>query len=376
MPLTKLLLPMLGGMLLGGGGAALLIGLGGLATVKGWLQWPRLTGLDSLALAGYALAAVLLHELGHMFGGRRAGMRLLMFAAGPVKLVRTPTGLRWSRHSLRHGLLGFVMMLPDPDRPFGPQFRGLIAGGPLASLLCLLAAGLLALPLEGRAEFHAVAFAAFSAFVFAITAIPMRLGGMETDGFQWRDQRRGGPRAELKAVILSLSGQSVSGIRPRDLDGALIARGVALAEQIGDDPAQAALAASPRLFAALHADDRGDSEARDLHMERIAAHARSMAPAPRAQFAPELAYHAARIGELQAARAWWALAAGGISEARTRQRVDAMIAAAEGRADDARAALQRARAQLADTMDPGGAKWSADQLDRIEARLSQTAAAV
>jgi hypothetical protein len=369
-PLAKLLRSLLFGMLVGAGGAAAMIALVRSSRASGWLQWPSLGPVDWLLLAASALAAVLLHEVGHLLGGRRGGMRLLMFAIGPLKLAQTEHGLRWSRHSLRHGLLGFVMMIPDAAKPFAAQYRQLIAGGPVVSLVCLIGAALLALPFDGRAGFHLLAFATFSAVVFAMTALPMRANGYETDGFQWRDLRRGGPRTELKSLILALTSQSISGIRPRDLDAALIERAIGFADQIGTCPTQAALAAGPHLFAALHADDRGDSAARDQQMQRVAAHARTMPPAMRAQYATELAYHAARSGQPRVARDWLALSNGAISEPQTRLRVDAMLAAAEGRDEDARRALQRARALLPQSIDPGGAKWVRDQLDRIESQLA------
>jgi hypothetical protein len=369
-PAAKLLRSLLFGMLMGAGGAMAAIAVMRSARAASWLQWPSLGPVDWLLLAASAVAAVLLHEVGHLLGGRRGGMQLLMFAVGPLKVAQTAQGLRWSRHSLRHGLLGFVMMMPDPARPIAAQYRQLIAGGPVASLVCLLAAALLALLLDGRGGFHAAAFAAFSAVVFLMTALPMRVGGFETDGFQWRDHGRGGPRAELKSLVLALTSQSISGIRPRDLDAALIARSIALAEQIGTDAIQAPLAAGPHLFAAMHADDRGDCATRDQQMEQVAAHARAMPPAMRAQYAPELAFQAARSRQAAIARDWLALAAGAIGEPQTRLRVDAMLAAAEGRDADALNAVQRARALLSQSMDPGGAKWAADQLDRIEAQLS------
>lgn len=335
-----------------------------------FLELPPLGAWDLLALAGSALAAVLLHELGHLLGGLRGGMRLLMLAMGPLRITRGRHGLQVSRHSLRHGILGFVSMLPDPARPFVPQFRNLAAGGPLASLACVMVAALLAVPLDGRAEFHAFGFAAFSAIALLMTAIPMRVGGMETDGAQLLDLARGGIGTQVKALLLGLAGQSISGVRPRDLDATLIARGLALVDG-GDRAIDPALAAFLHLLAALRADDLGDTAAWDRHMAVVAQHANAMQPAVRAQFAVELACHAARGGDVAAARGWLQHAAGGIVEHGDRKRAEAAIAVLDHRHDDARHAIDAARASLSRSIDPGGALWAADQLDRLEARLER-----
>ena len=320
-----------------------------------------------VSVLAWLAVAVFLHELGHALGGRAAGMRPLMFAAGPVRVTRTVHGWQWSRHSLRHGLLGFVSMLPDPSRPFAPQLRALAAGGPLASLACAVVAGVAAISLDGALRFHALAFMATSLLVLVMTAVPMRVGGMETDGAQLLDLARGGRGTQVKAIVMGLTAQSLSGVRPRDLDGRLISEGVALAE--GDPTLDPSMRAFPLLLAALHADDAGDTGERDTRMARVAGLVSDVLPAMRAQFALELAWHAAMRGDVDAAVAWRAEAVGGITDACDRHRVDAAISYLEGKADDARRSMRAAREGLQRNWDPGGAKWARDQLDRLEARL-------
>ncbi len=318
-------------------------------------------------LAWMALA-VFLHELGHALGGRLCGMRPLMFAAGPVRVTRTAHGWQWSRHSLRHGLLGFVSMLPNPLRPFAPQLRALAAGGPLASFACAVVAGVAAMSLDGTPRFHALAFIATSAVVLVMTAVPMRVGGMETDGAQLLDLARGGRGAQVKAIVMGLTVQSLSGVRPRDLDARLISEGLALAD--GDPGLDPGIRAFPLMLAALQADDAGDTATRDMRMARVAALVADMPAAMRAQFALELAWHAAMCGDADAAVAWRTEAAGGITDASDRHRVEAAIAHLQGQADDARRAIRAARDGLHRSWDQGGAQWAGDQLDRLEARLA------
>jgi hypothetical protein len=320
-------------------------------------------GADVALFAIWALLAVVLHELGHLAGGLYGGMRFLMFAAGPLRVVRTAAGLQLARHPLRSGLLGFVFMVPDPARPFAPQFRALVAGGPAVSLLCLIAGAGLAASNNGTAALHAGVFAALSALVLAATAIPMRVGGFETDGEQLRDLIRGGTRTELKSLLLALLGQSASGVRPRDLEGTLVSRAIELADAHAEgDPAYAAFV---HLIAAVRADDGGDVAARDRHFAAVAAHARALPAAVRAQLALELAYDAARGSRVDVAREWLKQSRGGIVEPADRARTEAAIALAEGRQHDAHDAIARARAGLARACDAGFAQWARDELDRM-----------
>ena len=328
-----------------------------------------LDGRDFVLFVLSGLLAVLLHELGHLLGGLAGGMRLLMFAVGPLRVVRTAGGLRFGRHSLRSGVLGFVSMLPDPARPFGPQFGALVAGGPAASLVCALAGLAVALASGGTVAMHASAFAIFCTLALLITAIPMRIGGFQNDGEQVRDLMRGGTGAQLKSMLLALIAQSVSGTRPRDLDTAILTRALELA----DAPAQRdpALGAFVHLVAGMSADDRADIALRDRHYEAVAEAAHRLPPPMRAQLAGELAYHAARSGRAETAREWMGHVRGAITDAGNRARIDAAIALAEGRHDAARAAIARARAELKRPYDEGGALWARDELDRLVARLPQ-----
>ena len=273
-------------------------------------------------------------------------------------------------------------MLPDPSRPFVPQFRSsavpqfrssavpqfrsLAAGGPLASLACVLAGAMATGALEGRAALYAAAFAGLSPLVLLMTAILMRIGGMETDGVQLRDLARGGVATQVTSVVLALAGQSIAGVPPRDLDGALLARGLELAD--GNDTLEPALAGYPHLLAALHADDLGDAAGYDRHMARVAVLACAMQPPARAvRDRVGLPCRARRQRRGGADRI--SHAAGGIVESSDRYRAEAAVAVLEQRHPDARNALAQARAGLARSIDPGGALWAGDQLDRLEAQL-------
>ena len=330
-----------------------------------------LSGWDTaLVLLWFALAVVL-HEIGHLVGGLRSGMSPLMIAFGPLRLTRGASGWRCSRQSLLHGLLGFVAMLPDGARPFVPQFRSLVLGGPLASLLLALLAAAAALPLQGRAEFHALALAACSTLILVMTATPLRVAGIQTDGAQLLDLARGGIGTQLKAIVLALSGQSVAGLRPRDLDADLIARGLALVDT-APDRAEPMLVAALHLLAAFHADDHGDAAATDVHMAAVLRLADGLQGIARAQFATELAWHAARNGNAAAAIAWLAQVRGGVGEPSDRLRAQAAIALAQQDFDAAIAQARAALDALPHSYDRGGAVWAEERLHGLIEQAQRT----
>ena len=365
----RVLIPMLVGAGVGVGVVLLAIALPRRFGYEATALISALDGRDFVLFALWGLLAVLLHELGHLLGGLAGGMRLLMFAVGPLRVTRTAGGLRFGRHSLRSGVLGFVSMLPDPARRFAPQYGALIAGGPATSFICALAGLAVALANDGLVAVHASAFAIFCTLALLITAIPMRIGGFQNDGEQVRDIMRGGTGAQLKSLLLALIAQSVSGTRPRDIDSAILTRALELA----DAPAQRdpALGAFVHLVAGISADDGGDIARRDRLYEAVAEAAHGLPPPMRAQLAGELAYHAARGGRAETAREWMGHVRGAITDAGNSARIDAAIALAEGRHDAARAAIARARTALERTYDEGLALWARDELDRLAARLPQ-----
>src|SRR5687767_7854107 len=89
------------------------------------------------------MLVIVVHELGHALVGRRAGLRLVWFAAGPVMIDLG--GRRRVRRSPLGGLAGGFVAFDVGDLPDEQAARGLrrmSAGGPLTNLglacLCLV----------------------------------------------------------------------------------------------------------------------------------------------------------------------------------------------------------------------------------------------
>ena len=98
-----------------------------------------LNAFDLLALPLSLFLVVLVHELGHLAGGRLRGMRFLLLIVGPLRLRRTVSGLKldWFLRGDTFG--GLAAAMPTKDRIGAREFLPLVIGGPFASLLLALA---------------------------------------------------------------------------------------------------------------------------------------------------------------------------------------------------------------------------------------------
>jgi len=312
------------------------------------------------------LVVIVIHEAGHWAGGRLGGMRLILMTVGPLRLTHEPGGWRLGLFLRSGGFGGLTVMAPGADRPIAQQLRPMIAGGPLASLLLSMAGLVLLVATSGRVALYGGAIAVVSGLVLAVTAIPLRIGGFPNDGAQWRDLRRGGRSAQLRSVLAALSAQSLSGIRPRELDGAALAHAHAL-----DDGSEPLCTAGLHYLDYVVGCDRGDAAAAGHALDRIAARIDEIPQGLRQAYAIELAYfEAAERGDAAKAQAWMSRARGGLVEPASRARAAAALALAEGRHDAAREALDEAERALSRQFDRGGAELLGDQLRALRERLA------
>lgn len=312
------------------------------------------------AIAVYYLC-VLVHEGGHLLGGLAGGARWLMITVGPLRVTRSNGRLHLDTFLRTGGFGGLTVVLPDTSRPMPPQLRLLIAGGPIASLVLALAGLAVAQLAQGRVATYGAFVLAISGLLFALTVIPFRMQGFRNDAAQLLQLWRGGSGVELRQVLLVLGGQSLSGVRPRDLDDALLQRAFAL-----DDGDDTVLAVSTHHFAYLQAWDRGDMAAADRHLSAIAAAYDGLPQGLRQMFAVELAFfHAQHHRDADAARAWLARGEGGLVEPAQRETARAALALLEARTQDALRHVGKAEVALSRHYDPGSAKLLADTLSEL-----------
>jgi Peptidase family M50 len=173
--------------------------------------------LGMLAIVPIIYGVIVAHELGHLIGGKLAGMQLQMFAAGPVLITRSRDGmqLELNRHWQMWG--GMVALTPNGRANVGRQLICVIAGGPLMSLLLgiSLVFGAMMLP-AGTAKFLMILGGITSCVIGAATLIPNTAASFPSDGRQILDLLRGGTLATQHQAMMRIIAADNAGTRPSD----------------------------------------------------------------------------------------------------------------------------------------------------------------
>lgn len=333
---------------------------------SGGRKVPAVFALACLPLSW--LIAVGLHELGHLVGGWLIGGRFLLWIAGPIKAVRTPSGIRWGWNRTLNTAGGMAACLPaDCSRLTVSQLTVMILGGPVASLL---SAGVTAslvpmVPANGgaAAEWLGILLAltaAFSLLIAVATTVPFTAGGFKSDGRRAWDLCRSGPRRDQEIAMVILSMQLLGGTRPRDLDQDLLRRSL----QLGDGSAYDLYA---RLHAYEHAADCGEWDEARRHLEAIVAGEASLAPLIASATRCEYAWLVATRGsDPPLARAWLESAGPMDFDPATRLRAESAVLLAEGSTEAAHGkAIEGLKALDRRTLSPVRNPFAADALERL-----------
>lgn len=330
-----------------------------------------LNAFDLLALPLSLFLVVLVHELGHLAGGRLRGMRFLLLIVGPLRLRRTVSGLKLDCFLRGDTFGGLAAAMPTKDRIGAREFLPLVIGGPFASLLLALAGFATAYALDGRWAAHAGILGVLSFLIFLVTAIPMRAGGFLSDGMQFVELLRGGPAVEQRTLLVAAYAQSLAGVRPRDRDASLLERGLALA---GHEPMRDVALQWMAYQAAL---DRRDLDGAADWIDRVADGYDAYPAGFREALACDVAYFAARYrGDLPAALTWSERAKGGMVETAARALTEAAIALARDDATAATAAVERGESALREIGDAGTIPLLQDELRALRADAQARSAAM
>lgn len=332
--------------------------------------------LDVWTLAALPLAwwlVVLVHELGHLLGGRLAGMRPLMLFAGPlhVDFGADRTRLRYNRVAGTFG--GLAACIPGADST-RRGYAALVAGGPLASLLLgavLLPLGVVLGDWAGGMLF---ATGAVSVVIGCATLLPLRAGGFMSDGGQLLGMARGDAETTARLALATLMAQSASGVRPRDWDPQLLLEATASA----DEPTLHLVSALLRASRAEDLEDTAQAEAQWRMVADLLADpgpGRIADASRRGAMVPLAAWIATAHDDADAARAWLEAGRGGFGDPAVSAAAEAAVRRAEGDLDGAARALAEARAALPRVRDRGGAIALGASLDRLAARLGTQGAA-
>jgi hypothetical protein len=203
-----------------------------------WYRWAERQGLERqpywislLEIEAAILVNVFCHELGHVFAGWAAEMKLWTFAVGPLRfsLRSGKWGCEFSPAGLWGG--GAAGLVPTHLRDIRSRQVFMIAAGPVASLITAILATAVALTAPGNAWEPAWKFftwlATFAWVSAVVNCIPMRPQDQYSDGAQIYQLLSGGPWADYHMAFSMVSSSLATPLRPRDFDVAILNRAAA-----------------------------------------------------------------------------------------------------------------------------------------------------
>lgn len=322
-----------------------------------------LNAWDLALLPVWFFVVIGIHELGHLAGGLRRGMRFLLLIVGPFQFSQSASGIRFSWAFNLGTFGGLAAAMPNPDRPMQPQMLSLIAGGPLASLVLALASGTVFMASDGRLAVHALVIGLMSVLIFLATAIPSRMGGFMSDGRQFIELLRNGESVMARQRMTSLMAQSLSGMRPRDWDADWLQDECA---QSTVDPVQKVAIRQMAFAVAL---DSGNRAQTHEHAEWLAANYTDYPLGFQQSLCIELGLFALSNGNIASAKQWHAQSKGGVVDKSRRALFEAELALADGDLGLARKFAADAQKSLHKGMDAGITVMTTERLTQLQSKL-------
>jgi len=221
-----------GGALFGGVVASLTISaLGGDVDLP-TISTSHLISMIALMALSVGLAP-LLHEVGHLVGGRLAGYRFMGLIWGPIRLLRTSGRLEFGFNKSLSLAGGIAICVPQDGVSRKRELVLFIAGGPAASLLvgaAALGVVVLAFPPSVWVNSPTITIAGLVMGVFGlaslaigfITSLPIPGALVPSDGAQLLRLAKGGAAQRREAAVRALTGLSLSGEAPENWPSSLI----------------------------------------------------------------------------------------------------------------------------------------------------------
>lgn len=189
-------------------------------TLTTWSIGQLMGRLGLLLLISFLAIGV--HELGHALLGKWQGFQFQWLTVGPFRWQREgkQIRLRWNTSLAAAG--GLLVSVPLGDHQLRRRYLRFAAGGPLASLLLASVAlsgyVLLSTPVFSKPlGFSLVMTVTVSGAIALATLLPLHLGGFASDGARLLTFWRGGPASQLELAVLTVTGHSIAGTRPRHL---------------------------------------------------------------------------------------------------------------------------------------------------------------
>jgi hypothetical protein len=295
----------------------------------GWEMIPLLLGVVYLA--------ILLHELGHILGGKLAGMRFRFLAVGPLWVEAEGEQLRVKLNkslALWGGIAGCTPEQVGEPEALRKQMLSMVAGGPLTSLVTAL------VPLVWVSPFTLI-YGLMSAMIAIATLIPLDTGGFATDGKRMINLLRRTKAGWLWIGVASLGTMSEL-MRPRDWPLALVDSTTRAATLQSMDSVMAKWLRYSYHF------DREENDLARQWLDQALSEEKYMSSAARPILYLSAAdFHAHVTQDVTTAREYLEKAkAPGFMTDETRALTEAAVLLLEGKMDEARLAIERGRAML------------------------------
>jgi hypothetical protein len=199
------------------------------AVFEEWVLRPDLGYRIGLAIAGMIgayLAAITVHELGHVIGGLAAGFRFQHLRISLIILHRTKR-LSLLREPNRV-MTGEAKLLPQNEETKRSSFVAFVAGGPAANLLSALLVSFIS-PSPA-----ATFFVVISVIVGLTELLPVPMLFAVTDGARLKMLYFDRPRGERWMAILQLSASSSDARSPEKMSPSMLAIATAISDASAD----------------------------------------------------------------------------------------------------------------------------------------------
>ena len=159
------------------------------------------------------ILSVVLHEGGHLVAGLLTGYRFVSFRFLNWTIIRRNGRLQWGNYELA-GTGGQCLMAP-PDRPVDQiDTRWYNAGGVLANMLIVVISALLlwAFDLPACLDELLVIMIIFGLFIGVGNGIPLKMGGVATDGLNLLQLEKDIPGKQFFCNILEFNALNQEGV--------------------------------------------------------------------------------------------------------------------------------------------------------------------
>lgn len=325
---------------------------------------PIFFGLILGVLIGGFILSVALHELGHVVAGKVAGFRFVFMLFWPVQITRKgENGLRVKlRFRTGLGLGGMAGMVPKDGLDLRKAYLTLLAGGPLASLLVSVVTGAIAISLGLGKSLPGSIFwiiGLTSLLLFFLTIVPSNAGGYLSDGAAIMLLKSGKPEAVGRYIaLLEMASALATGKRPAEFDKGR------LQTLLKADPTEP-IFFQARHLSFLHAADNGDLLAARRFSNEIQQHLEKSPVLFRPKYNLDSAWLFAREGEPEKARKLLEQNNGGLVEPCELRLIEAEIALAEGKTDDARRLAHETIALIDQSMIPNAHAFTKHRIQEM-----------